>query len=404
MWLSVCLAGCATVPGVVTDTAGGRTVEHALAGQGAPVVVFENGLGASLDWWAKVWPDTVQETTALAYNRAGYGQLCELLTRAYLDNKHRGRAEMRREWFENGAAADLLCLSGAMSGDIGAAIAAGNLEQAAQLAADWARLFPDAFYIEIQRAGHPGTEGYIRHAVDIASRLGLPVVATHPVQFLKREDFKAHEARVCIAQGYVLADKRRPRDFTEEQYLKSQAEMCELFADLPEALENAVEIARRCSFVLDTRKPILPRFTGGSDDPEVMLGVLEVVLCHHRIARGLGIPRQLQVLFRDVGGIAPHFHVRPVALEIARERIDVLAPAIVVAAAGAVLVTLVWSHRFLSKPWTETHGWRRAIWHTRPDSGATTREAAERVVRSAACKSGPSWYPAMRQVAVLLCG
>lgn len=73
LWLSVCLAGCATVPGVVTDTAGGRTVEHALAGQGAPVVVFENGLGASLDWWAKVWPDTVQETTALAYNRAGYG-------------------------------------------------------------------------------------------------------------------------------------------------------------------------------------------------------------------------------------------------------------------------------------------------------------------------------------------
>ena len=156
--------------------------------------------------------DKPQRVLLICRNRAGYGQLCELLTRAYLDNKHRGRAEMRREWFENGAAADLLCLSGAMSGDIGAAIAAGNVEQAEQLAADWARLFPDAFYIEIQRAGLPGTEGYIRNAVDLAGRLGLPVVATHPVQFLKREDFKAHEARVCIAQGYVLADKRRSEE------------------------------------------------------------------------------------------------------------------------------------------------------------------------------------------------
>ncbi|MBS0511008.1 MAG: DNA polymerase III subunit alpha [Proteobacteria bacterium] len=204
--------------------------------------------------------DKPHRVLLICRNRAGYGQLCELLTRAYLDNKYRGRAEMRREWFENGAASALLCLSGAMSGDIGAAIAAGNVELAGQLAADWARLFPDAFYIEIQRAGHPGTESYIRHALDIAGRLGLPVVATHPVQFLKREDFKAHEARVCIAQGYVLADKRRPRDFTEEQYLKSQAEMCELFADIPEALENAVEIARRCSLTVQLGKNFLPLF------------------------------------------------------------------------------------------------------------------------------------------------
>ncbi|HRG71026.1 MAG TPA: DNA polymerase III subunit alpha [Thauera aminoaromatica] len=204
--------------------------------------------------------DKPQRVLLICKNRAGYGQLCELLTRAYLENKHRGRAEMRREWFQNGAASALLCLSGAMSGDIGAAIAAGNLALAEQLAADWARLFPDAFYIEIQRAGHPGTESYIRHAVELAGRLGLPVVATHPVQFLKREDFKAHEARVCIAQGYVLADKRRPRDFTEEQYLKNQAEMCALFADLPEALENAVEIARRCSLTVQLGKNFLPLF------------------------------------------------------------------------------------------------------------------------------------------------
>ncbi len=193
-------------------------------------------------------------------NRKGYGQLCELLTRAYLDNKFRGRAEMRQQWFADGAASDLLCLSGATMGDVGQALGNGNVELAERLAAEWSTLFPDAFYVEVQRAGHPGTETYIRQAVQLAARLGLPVVATHPVQFLKREDFKAHEARVCIAQGYVLADKRRPRDFTEEQYLKSQDEMCELFADLPEALENSVEIARRCSLTVQLGKNFLPQF------------------------------------------------------------------------------------------------------------------------------------------------
>ena len=193
-------------------------------------------------------------------NRKGYGQLCELLTRAYLDNKYRSRAEMRRQWFADGAASDLLCLSGAMGGDIGQALVNGNPDVAERLAAEWAQLFPDAFYIELQRAGHPGTEAYIRQAVQLAGKLGLPVVATHPVQFLKREDFKAHEARVCIAQGYVLADKRRPRDFTEEQYFKSQDEMCGLFADIPEALENSVEIARRCSLTVQLGKNFLPQF------------------------------------------------------------------------------------------------------------------------------------------------
>ncbi|WP_407280172.1 DNA polymerase III subunit alpha [Aromatoleum evansii] len=193
-------------------------------------------------------------------NRKGYGQMCELLTRAFLDNKYRGRAEIRRDWFADGAASDLLCLSGAREGEVGQALANGNVELADRVASEWAALFPGGYYIELQRAGHAGAEGYVRQAVQLAGRLGLPVVATHPVQFLKREDFKAHEARVCIAQGYVLADKRRPRDYTEEQYLKSQDEMCELFADIPEALENSVEIARRCSLTVQLGKNFLPQF------------------------------------------------------------------------------------------------------------------------------------------------
>ncbi len=209
--------------------------------------------------------DKPHRVLLICRDRAGYGQLCELLTRAYLENKHRGRAELRREWLEGGAAANLLCLSGATMGDVGQALANGNIELAERLAAEWSALFPDAFYIELQRAGRPGTENYVAQAVALASRLGLPVVATHPVQFLKAEDYQAHEARVCIAQGYVLADKRRPKEFTPEQYLKSQAEMCELFADLPEALENSLEIARRASLTVQLGKNFLPQFPTPED-------------------------------------------------------------------------------------------------------------------------------------------
>ncbi|MCL1826137.1 MAG: DNA polymerase III subunit alpha [Betaproteobacteria bacterium] len=196
----------------------------------------------------------------ISRNREGFGQLCGLLTRAWMENRARGRALIRREWFQDGAASGLLCLSGALAGDVGQALANGNEALAERLAREWAQLFPDAWYIELQRAGQPGTEAYVRHAVALAGRLGLPVVATHPVQFLRREDFEAHEARVCIAEGNVLADKRRPREFTDDQYFKSQAEMCALFADIPEALENAVEIARRCSLTVQLDKSFLPLF------------------------------------------------------------------------------------------------------------------------------------------------
>jgi len=100
----------------------------------------------------------------------------------------------------------------------------------------------------------------VRAAAALAGRLGLPVVATHPVQFVKAEEYTAHEARVCIAQGWVLGDARRPRDFRPSQYFKTQAEMAVLFADLPEALENSVEIARRCAFEFSLGKTRLPDF------------------------------------------------------------------------------------------------------------------------------------------------
>ena len=196
----------------------------------------------------------------LVRNRTGYLQLCELLTRAWLTNVHRGRAEIRQEWLENGAASGLIALSGAHFGDVGMAIDHGNLELAERCAQRWAAIFPNAFYIEVQRAGQPNMERHVRNAAALANRLGLPVVATHPIQFLTREEFTAHEARTCIAEGEILANPRRVKRFNEQQCFKTQAEMAALFADMPGALRNSVEIARRCNLTLELGKPKLPLF------------------------------------------------------------------------------------------------------------------------------------------------
>ncbi len=196
----------------------------------------------------------------LCKNRTGYLQLCELLSQAWLTNVHRGRAEIRAEWLEDGAASGLIALSGAHSGDVGMAIDNGNAAAAQRCAERWARLFPNHFYIEVQRYGQKNMESHVRQAVALAARLQLPVVATHPIQFLKPEEFIAHEARTCIAEGEILANPRRVKRFNEQQCFKSQAEMAELFADMPAAVQNSIEIARRCNLQLELGKPKLPLF------------------------------------------------------------------------------------------------------------------------------------------------
>jgi len=202
----------------------------------------------------------------LARNREGYLRLCELLSRAWLENEYRGRAELRAEWFDESAqdgrpmADGLIALSGAQAGEVGQALLAGNREAAAAAAGRWAQRFPGAFYLEVQRYGAPEAEAQTRGAARLAAELDLPLVATHPVQFLSRDEFRAHEARVCIAEGEILANPRRQRKFTEDQYFRTQDEMCEAFADLPSALANSVEIARRCSLPMVLGKPQLPQF------------------------------------------------------------------------------------------------------------------------------------------------
>ncbi|MGQ0509551.1 MAG: DNA polymerase III subunit alpha [Betaproteobacteria bacterium] len=196
----------------------------------------------------------------LCASRKGYLTLCELLSRAWLKNQHRGRAELSAAWIDELGGEGLIALSGFAAGDVGHALAASNDTAAEKLAKQWAKRFPGRYYLELQRAGAPQAESMVGRTLALAAKAGLPVVATHPVQFVAAEDFKAHEARVCISQGYVLGDQRRPRAFTPEQYFKSQYEMVELFADIPQALENAVQIARRCNLAIELGKSRLPQF------------------------------------------------------------------------------------------------------------------------------------------------
>ncbi|MCX7962768.1 MAG: DNA polymerase III subunit alpha [Burkholderiales bacterium] len=196
----------------------------------------------------------------LCASQPGYRRLCELLTRAWLKNAYRGRGEIAAAWFEELGTDGLIALSGFAAGDVGHALAAGQEAAAERLAPPPAQRFPDRYYLEVQRAGAPQGEALVARTLALAARTGLPVVATHPVQFLAPEDFKAHEARVCIAHGYALGDQRRPRLFTPEQYFKTQQEMARLFADVPQALENAVEIARRCNLAIELGRNRLPEF------------------------------------------------------------------------------------------------------------------------------------------------
>src|SRR5450830_1710862 len=200
----------------------------------------------------------------LVKNNHGYLQLCDLLSRAWLTNLHRGRAEIRTEWLEELQKQDggtgLIALSGAHFGDVGIAIENGNVAAAERCAQRWAAIFPDSFYIEIQRAGQPNMDIQVRQSVALAARLQLPVVATHPIQFLSQGEFVAHEARTCIAEGEILANARRVRRFNDQQDFKSQADMAALFADLPGAIQNTIEIARRCNLTLTLGKPQLPNF------------------------------------------------------------------------------------------------------------------------------------------------
>ena len=195
----------------------------------------------------------------LVMNAKGYRNLTELLSRGFQEGQREGQIIIQRDWVKE-ASEGLIALSGAKEGEIGLALLEGDLALADRLFAEWQAVFQDRFYLEIQRTERAGDEEHLHAAVALADRCGGALVATNDVRFLKAEDFEAHETRVCIGEGRPLDDPRRERKYSDQQYLKSAAEMAELFSDLPEALENTVEIAKRCNIEIQLGKYFLPNF------------------------------------------------------------------------------------------------------------------------------------------------
>ncbi|MDO8441714.1 MAG: DNA polymerase III subunit alpha, partial [Polaromonas sp.] len=229
----------------------------------------------------------------LVQNRQGYLNLSELLTRAWTKGVVRDQAVIRLEWLQE-LNEGLIALSGAQGGAVGQALVQGDGPRALACALHLAGLFPHRFYLELQRAQRVDDEQHVAAAVQLAARLKLPVVATHPVQFLSYEDYEAHEARVCIAEGEILGNARRVRRFTREQYFKSSAQMAALFADLPSALANTLEIAKRCNLTLALGKPMLPDYP----TPEVN-GVRLPIDAYFRHASFEGLEQRLAHLYPD---------------------------------------------------------------------------------------------------------
>ncbi len=195
----------------------------------------------------------------LVANQTGYQNLTKLVSRAYQEGQRQGVPTIKRSWLAE-SSDGLIALSGGRGGDIGVALISGRRAEAEQLLLDYMQIFSNRFYLELQRTGRADEEDYVHEAVALASQYSCPVVATNDVRFTQADEFEAHEARVCIHEGRALDDPRRERRFSEQQYLRSAEEMVELFADIPEALQNSIEIAKRCTLDLRLGEYFLPDY------------------------------------------------------------------------------------------------------------------------------------------------
>ncbi|MGH1388815.1 DNA polymerase III subunit alpha [Aeromonas jandaei] len=226
--------------------------------------------------------------TLLAMDNEGYQNITLLISRGYQRGHVQGRPVIDKAWLAEHAKG-VIVLSGGREGDVGKFLLKGNRQMTEQCVAFYQTHFPDAYYLELLRTGRSDEEVYLHMAVAIATEFELPVVATNEVVFLNADDFDAHEIRVAIHDGYTLMDKRRPRRYSPQQYLRSQEEMCELFADIPEALENTVEIAKRCNVTVRLGEYFLPNFPTGDMTTEDFL-----------VAKSKeGLEERLEFLFPD---------------------------------------------------------------------------------------------------------
>jgi DNA polymerase-3 subunit alpha len=240
------------------------------------------------DFWMQVpgFEGELCALTIIAMNNIGYQNLTQIISKAYLRGQVAGRVVIDQEWlltYNEG----ILLLSGAKEGDLGKALLKGNSTQVESLCEFYQTHFADRYFLELIRTGRPDEERYLHMAVILAQEKGIPVVATNQVVFLKPEDFDAHEIRVAIHDGFTLADPRRPKKYSEQQYLRSEEEMCELFADIPAALANSVEIAKRCNVTIRLYEYFLPNFPTGDMSIEDFL-----VDCSRK-----GLEERLEFLF-----------------------------------------------------------------------------------------------------------
>jgi DNA polymerase-3 subunit alpha len=233
--------------------AGVKVYQAALAAGLKPI------LGADVLVCDPQTPERSFSCVLLCQSEQGYRNLTRLISRAYQAGQYHGQPRVHSDWLASGTEG-LIALSGGFSGDIGQALLQQDMEQAQQLAQIWQSRFEGRFYLEITRTNRPEERDYNQALMILADRLQLPLVATNDVRFLRAADYDAHEARVCIHQGEVLADERRKKLYSEQQYLRSPSDMATLFADLPQALQNSVEIAKRCTVALQLGQYFLPNF------------------------------------------------------------------------------------------------------------------------------------------------
>ena len=234
------------------------------------------------------FPEQPLRATLLAMNNLGYKNITLLISKAYLRGHVQDRPAIDHDWLSEHAEGVIL-LSGGREGPLGQALVKNNEKVVAQLVDFYQRWFPQTFYVELIRTGRTGEEDYIHQALHIAQQFDLPVVATNDVCFIARDAFDAHEIRVCIHDGYTLDDSRRPKRYSEQQYLRTAEEMLTLFGDIPEAIENTVEIAKRCNVTVRLDEYFLPNFPTGGMSTEAYL-----VACAEK-----GLEERLSFLFPD---------------------------------------------------------------------------------------------------------
>ncbi|WP_334019339.1 DNA polymerase III subunit alpha [Alteromonas sp. S015] len=242
------------------------------------------------DFWVtnEAFGDEPFRLTLIAMNNEGYKNITILISKAYLRGHLAHRAVIDQEWLAEHSEG-VIVLSGAQHGDIGVGLMKNNAKLLDSALKFYLTHFPDRFYLELIRTGRQGEEDYLHHAVELAEQRGLPVVATNEVCFIDREGFDAHEIRVCIHDGYTLDDNRRPKRYSDQQYLRTAEEMVELFSDIPEAIENTVEIAKRCNVTVRLNEYFLPQFpTGGMTTEDFLVKVSEE-----------GLEERLEFLFPD---------------------------------------------------------------------------------------------------------